>query len=382
MPMNNQATQPNKEKFFIINKVNESIGEILVYGDISSIRWWENDVSANSFAIELEKIKNCSEIKLRVHTDGGDVFEAMAMYNKLSSLAADSNVTITSYVDGIAASAGSFLIQSGSKRIIGKGGMVMVHNPATRVSGDASVLDKTKKILAQVKESILDIYVSKNTKLTRDQISEMMDKETFMTAQEALDNGFVDEIEDYKNDTVSNNLKNFMNSNRISNYQNSENMIVAIHNSIKLLNEKNQNKEEIKEMPKNLMELKNLHPGLLDEYKKEVLNSVDNTEVINNATLAERERIKNLDSIKVYNDTQREVINNAKFVEPRDHRDIVMEFYNSNAFLAGQEIAQVENEKDSAGINNISASEDPKSQKELEEEDIIKNALDGFGEVK
>nr|DAJ18494.1 MAG TPA: putative ATP dependent Clp protease [Caudovirales sp. ctnYA4] len=340
----------NENKFFEIKNLSENTVEIRIYGTIT--KWADKEygqVSSASFAKELENYKNVSQINLRINSPGGDVFEASTIYNLLKDFAKVNNIQITGYIDGLAASAASFLVLCASKVVMGIGALFMIHNPLTYAYGNTAELQKQIQLLDTVKESILDIYCTKS-KLNREEIAEKMNNEKWFRANEALEAGFVDEI--VENDNSLENIKNISNELHIENY---------IHQD--LLKEKLKEIENMKNaggrnMPKSIQELVNEYPQLMNDFKNQIINEVKGSEKekIENAVLEERKRIEALDKIPVINDKQREVINKAKYEEPRDSKDIVVDFYMSNANKAQEEIEKIKNEQKKSGIDGIAPS--------------------------
>lgn len=337
-----------KNNFFEIKNLAQDTAEIRIYGTITKWAWEEyGEVSSSNFAKELNKYKNVSKIHLRINSPGGDVFEANAIYNLLKDFTKENNIEIIGYIDGLAASAASFLILAASKITMGLGALYMIHNPWTYAAGDSSKLAKQIKLLDKIKDSILDIYMTKSKK-TREEISSLMNSEKWFSAKEALEYGFVDEI--MEDDNSLENIKNISNDINIMCFTNKD-LIKEKLNSIKKI------KEE-KIMPKNLQELKTAYPELLNEYKKEIKAELDknNKTEIENAVKAERERIKALDTIPILNEKQKEIVNKAKFEEAKDPKDIMAEFYMSNANKANEEIEKIKNEHRNNGIDNITPS--------------------------
>ena len=101
------------------------------------------------------------------------------------------NVTVK--IDGIAASAASVIAMAGNKVIVSPVSMIMIHNPATIAAGDTSEMQKAIAMLDEVKESIINAYEIK-TGLSRAKLSHLMDAETWMDANSAIEMGFADEI--------------------------------------------------------------------------------------------------------------------------------------------------------------------------------------------
>ena len=310
-----------KNNFFEIKNLSENTAEIRIYGTITKWAWEEyGEISSANFAKELQKLKNVSHINLRVNSPGGDVFEASAIYNLLKDYAKTNNVEITGYIDGLAASAASFLVLCASKVVMGTGALYMIHNPLSSAYGNVEKLKKQIELLDTVKEAILDIYCTKS-KLSREEIAEKMNNEKWFRANEALEAGFIDEI--VENDNSLENIKNISNELHIENFINQD-----------LLKEKLKEIENIKKtggknMEKSIQELINEYPKLMNDYKDQIINEIGENQKnkIEAAIKAERERIQILDGIPTLNDSQKEIINKAKFEEPRDPKDIMAEFF-------------------------------------------------------
>lgn len=114
---------------------------------------------------------------------------AAQIYNMLSAYAGK----VTVKIDGIAASAASVIAMAGDTVLVSPVSMLMIHNPATIAWGDHSEMQKAIDMLAEVKESIINAYVVK-TGLSRARLSHLMDAETWMDANKAVELGFADEI--------------------------------------------------------------------------------------------------------------------------------------------------------------------------------------------
>lgn len=351
-----------KNKFFEIKNLTENTAEIRIYGTITKWAWEDyGEVSSANFAKELQNYKNVSQINLRVNSPGGDVFEASAIYNLLKDFAKVNNIQITGYIDGLAASAASFLILCASKIVMGIGALFMIHNPLTYAYGNSIELQKQIELLDTVKESILDIYCTKS-KLSREEIAEKMNNEKWFRANEALEAGFIDEI--VENDNSLENIKNISNELHIENF---------IHQD--LLKEKLKEIENMKntggiKMPKSVQELLNEYPQLMNDFKNQIISEQEESqkETIKNAVLEERKRIEALEKIPVINEKQKEIINKAKYEEPKDPKDIMADFFMSNANKAYEEIEKIKNEQKESGINNITPSTE-------EEQDDVFNEI-------
>ena len=356
-------------RWFEVKNISETEGEIRVYGEICKWAWEEfGETSAVTFTKELSSLKNVKKINLRVNSPGGDVYEALAIYNELKRFSSENEIEVVAYIDGLAASAASFLILAAKKVIMGIGTTVMIHNPSVflgRIGSDE--MRKTADYLDKVRDNILDIYMTK-CKLTREEVLNYMNAEKWFNANEAVEVGFADEIITYSQEVVENNIRELATSNCIEFFKNKE-----IFKSV-------QSKKEIQEVKMTLKELKEKHKGVLDEYKSEVLAEVQNSDYMKQATQAaieaERKRIKALENIPVFNDKQKETIMKAKYEEPRDANEIIVEFYNSQASQAKAEIEKGEEEKAEAGLNNLSS--DGITLEAKDEEAVLKAALEEY----
>lgn len=129
-------------------------------------------------------------VDLHINTPGGDVFEARAMVAALRNHAPG----VTTYVDGLAASCGSWLMLAGDQVHIADGAMVMVHNSWTLAWGNKSELRRTADLLDKIDGTIIADYARK-TGMPADQLAALMDDETWFAAAEAKAAGFVDVID-------------------------------------------------------------------------------------------------------------------------------------------------------------------------------------------
>lgn len=169
------------------------IGELMLYGDISEYSWWDDDVTPKKFKEDLDALGDISELKIYINSGGGDVFAGQAIHSMLKRHSA----TKTVYIDGLAASIASVIAMAGDKVIMPKNAMMMIHKCWTIAIGNADDMRKMADDMDKIDESIIAAYVEK-TGLETDDIIELMTDETWMTAQDALDYGFADEIEESK----------------------------------------------------------------------------------------------------------------------------------------------------------------------------------------
>ena len=124
-----------------------------------------------------------------INSPGGDCVAAAQIYNMLSNYKGK----VTVKIDGIAASAASVIAMAGDTVLVSPVSMLMIHNPATMAWGDHAEMQKAMDMLSEVKESIINAYVLK-TGLSRPKLSHLMDAETWMDANKAVELGFADDI--------------------------------------------------------------------------------------------------------------------------------------------------------------------------------------------
>lgn len=145
-------------------------------------------VSALTFAKELSATK-APVINLRINSPGGDVFAARAMESAIR----EHSSTIVAHIDGEAASAATYVAIAADKVKISEGGFFMVHKAWSIALGNADDMLQMAALLEKVDETLVTTYAN-HTGKTAEEIRQWMAAETWFTAQEALDAGFVDEI--------------------------------------------------------------------------------------------------------------------------------------------------------------------------------------------
>lgn len=172
--------------------------EMYIYGYVQgdSYDWWsdeviESETSANHFRNELAKYPDVKFINLYVNSNGGDVMEAMGIRNQLKRHPA----FVTGYVDGFACSAASFILTACDKVVMYSNTMQMLHLMWQWCCGNYKELRKAADNLEQISIGNRQAYLEKsNGKLTEEKIIEILDNETWLTAEQCLEYGLADEI--------------------------------------------------------------------------------------------------------------------------------------------------------------------------------------------
>ena len=160
---------------------------LFLNGTIAEESWFDDDVTPQLFKEDL--LSGSGDITVWINSPGGDCVAAAQIYNMLMDY--KGNVTVK--IDGIAASAASVIAMAGTEVLMSPVSTMMIHNPATVAMGDHNEMQKAIEMLNEVKESIINAYEIK-TGLSRAKLSHLMDSETWMNANKALELGFADGI--------------------------------------------------------------------------------------------------------------------------------------------------------------------------------------------
>lgn len=160
---------------------------LFLNGTIAEESWFDDEVSPKIFKDELNG--GNGDITVWINSPGGDCVAAAQIYNMLRDY--EGNVTVK--VDGIAASAASVIAMAGDKVLMSPVSMLMIHNPMTVAYGSSDEMQKAIEMLSSVKDSIVNAYEIK-TGLSRSKLSHLMDSETWMDANKAVELGFADDI--------------------------------------------------------------------------------------------------------------------------------------------------------------------------------------------
>lgn len=177
-------------KFWEFKNKGEKTGELFLYSDIASSTWWGDEVTPQQFKSDLDGLGDIDNLNVFINSNGGDVFAGQAIHSMLKRHKA----YVTVFVDGLAASIASVIAMAGDKIVMPENSMMMIHRAWTGLMGNSNDMRKMADDLEKIDESIIQVYETK-TKQTNAKIIELMDAETWLTAKDALDLGFADEIE-------------------------------------------------------------------------------------------------------------------------------------------------------------------------------------------
>jgi len=285
-------SQRNKTIWNIV-KNDDKNAELMLYGDIAE-SFWGDTISAKEVTEYLADL-DVENINVYINSNGGVVDTAIAINNALRRHKAK----VTVNIDGIAASAATLITCAGDIVRMPKNALFMIHNPSTIAMGDSEEMRKQADVLEKYKNSITETYLQK-VNIDKEKLSELMDNETWLNAEEALEYGFIDEIIEnadiqvVENKVISNNM--VFNMAEFKNFNVDKNIKNNGKGSEKMTRE----------------EIKNQYPDIYAE----IIN--EGKEI---GIKEERTRIQEIEDLG-YN---HEVVSKAKFEEPKNARDLALE---------------------------------------------------------
>lgn len=316
--------------------------EILLYGPISSLQsWWEDRVTPQQFNKELSELGEVPEIIVRINSGGGDVFAANAIFTRLK----DHTAKITVKIDGWAASAATIIAMAGDTVKIARNGIFLIHDPAMTVwdTFQAEDFEKMADELKVIKQSIVNTYAMK-TGMDTDEIAALMSEEKWWTGEEAVANGFCDELMFEEAQTVIENAsKIVVNSIPID--------ISAFRTFPKvLLNSpkrpgcfRNYDPEEEEQMAagnnmKTIDELKSVYPDFVAAIQNEAAQS-------------ERNRIKAIEDMA--GSAYADLVFDAKFQHPCTAEEVAVKIITEQNKLGSEYIQNRNIDADTSGVNEV-----------------------------
>lgn len=195
-------------KIHYMFKQEGNIHKIYLYDDVTEVgkfNWetWsreESETSAKYFREQLDAIPETDEIELYINSNGGSVKEGTAIYNQLKRHGAHK----TGYVDGVAHSIAFVILQACDKRIMGEGTSALIHEMWVCTCGNAAQLRQEADQLDILMKGSRALFMQRAKNITEEQLQEMMEKETMLTPDMALEYGFIDEIANRESETPEN----------------------------------------------------------------------------------------------------------------------------------------------------------------------------------
>ena len=179
-----------KNTWFAMSRPQNAEGEPSTEAEISiydQIGGW--GVTANDFIAQLKELGDVETINLRIASGGGSIVEGNTIFNALTRHSAK----VVTHIDSLAASMASVIAMAGDEIRMAENALLMIHNPWTMSMGGAEQLRKDADLLDKMEANIRNAY--SRSALTSEEIDAAMEAETYYTAEEALEAGFIDEID-------------------------------------------------------------------------------------------------------------------------------------------------------------------------------------------
>ena len=180
-----------ENNFLNFKKKSETETELYIYGNIEQKTWIDDWLGTGKEKTDAFTLKDAlmqvdtPNLTVRINSYGGDVSEGLAIYSLLSEFKGH----LKTIVDGFACSAASVIFMAGQERVVPENGLLMIHNAWTEARGDSNKMKKIAEDLEKITQPSLNIYTTK-TNLTEEEIKEKMDREEWITSQEAYEWGF------------------------------------------------------------------------------------------------------------------------------------------------------------------------------------------------
>lgn len=178
----------------------DSAAELMIYGRIGGGGWFDEGIGASDVAAALRDA-GPGPVNVRLNSPGGDVFDGVAIH----SLLARHPGTVTVYVDGLAASAASFIMLAGDRIVSARNAFVMIHGAMTGTYGNAGTHREAADLLDKVSDNIADMYAERageDPEHWRALMDANREDGTWYTGQEAMDAGLVDELTEVPDDEI------------------------------------------------------------------------------------------------------------------------------------------------------------------------------------
>lgn len=263
-----------KKKFYEFKNITSSEADLFVYGEIvqeKSVDWWtgeesQTDVGLMDFKEQLDNIGNVQKLNIYINSPGGDVFTASTMISMLQRVK-DKGTIINAYVDGLSASAASFLMMVADNVNLYKNSTVMVHKPMSFAIGNANDMQKTIDALNKIEESVMMPMYMNKAKVKEEEIKSLIDAETWLGAKE---------MDQYFNVTILDEEKTAVASISSNLFKNYKNVPDFIKNSLNVV----QNNENIEE------------------------NAQKNEEIVKNEPIQEEKPLENVENEPISTENQ------------------------------------------------------------------------------
>lgn len=175
------------------DKAKNEAGEMYIYGDIADEKWFDEDVTPKSIRDALSELGAVKNLDIHINSYGGSCVAGNAIINILDNYRKKNGTSLNVYIEGIAASMGSGIASVGDKVYMASNSLFMIHKPSTIAMGNADDLEQAVMVLNKTEDGLIQNYM-RRFKGTEDELRGLMADETWLSADEAKEWGFVDEV--------------------------------------------------------------------------------------------------------------------------------------------------------------------------------------------
>lgn len=368
--------------FWQVKNLAGNDAELILYGTISDTSWWGDEITPQQFIDDIKSLGSVDTLTVRINSGGGDVFAAQAIGAQIDSLNKAGTKTVCR-IDGLCASAATIIASHCSKVVANGDALYMIHLPSVYLfdACDENDLQAYMNELKAVKDSILQLYVKK-TGQDLDVLTNWMEETSWFTADEAKDNGFIDEVdEDAKPALIENRAGSlFVNSvntglcmNEAPDYVKSAAACAGRFSNTKTPADAPENKEEPK-MAENKTTGASAAPAIttvdaLRTAYPDLVNQIENA-AAQNATTAERARIKDIEDMTAPGDEQ--TAYDAKFGDkPQDAAAYAIACMKAQKAAGAKHAADAEDDAAKSGVNGVKQAEPAGKPKNSGEDSAI-----------
>lgn len=369
----------NLKPYNILENDDDTV-EIEMYGEVvetQPVDWWTGEpvdglyIVLSDFLKSLDGLKGKSAVTVRINSVGGDLFAGISIYNRLRELN-----NVTTIVDGLAASAASIILQAGSTRKAYKASQVMAHGASVGLCSYYNIqqLDAVRDELMAANEAVIGVY-EETTGQSRTTLKHMIEKTTWMTGEEILNNGFADEIisgGEVKMKMAADKSLFLCNGipldpKKIWSLPTNVEIITGTQPDTDNKNSKNKGGHEM-----TLEELKKQHPELVTAIEDEARQTANAS-----AIESERKRIKEIEEIE-NSIADKELVNEAKYGDkPMDAKELAFMAMKKNAHIGAEYLDSMKNETEKSGANDVGATPNSGGNELTKEQQAKKDIADG-----
>lgn len=384
----------SRQPYTIVKNEADNTAEVNLYGEVVSNRpknFWTDEPLEDMFIVEKEFLSDLDDLKFfdkvtfRINSVGGDADAGKAIFTRIREM----NAETTTIVDGLAASAASVIFMAGDKRQMSVGSQLMIHGASTLLLGYYNAND-TKDVLNMLKNydtSLVEIYADR-TDNSEESIAKWLKNTTWMTASEAVEKGFADEVINATEPTVARvagaenvivvngNPMNLREEDRpMLNYNKNVVPLEKVFRDKGSLNIDNETSSRKEDIIMNLDEMKAQYPEFVDAIQAEALEAArsENEKAVNDAVMAERNRIKEIEDIQ-NRISDKDLVNKAKYEEVMDAKELAFEAMQAEEEVNNKALEAIDEDVAESGVEDVDADPVQGSEAEQKTQDVADGA--------